>query len=202
MVKRLDDPSLNSMEEPLRIYNAVNLTCADVDRTFLSEIGGTTANVCLLVGEDLWVVNLGDSRALLVTPEKTMQLSKDQIPDENRELIEARGGIISDDRVTHRTARFAIAPGRGLGDHDLKGAMSPRPVISIYHLPRNREGFYLVQASDGVFNSASSDQVAKLVRNCIKEKLELSRAAASIAQRAIEAGSEDNISVIVKKLEK
>lgn len=197
--KWLNDPSLAFSDPELRIYNAINLSFADINRTFLEEVAGSTANVALIIGRELWVINLGDSRAILVTPEKTVQLSVDQKADENRELIEARGAMISwDNRLVHFLSPYSIAPARGFGDHHLKGGMSPRPVITLTRLPKKKGGF-LVQACDGVFDVASSKQIGELVRRAALKNQELSQIAALIACRAIERGSEDNITVIIKR---
>ncbi len=198
--ERFNDNSLPFKDKDLRIYNAINLTLADINRAFQGEIEGTTANICLQIGEALWVVNLGDSRAIFVTPDDTFQLSQDQKPEQNRDVIEGRGGAISDDnRILHPLSPYSIAPGRGLGDHHLRGAMCPRPVISKFSLPKNREHCYLVQACDGVFDVASSNQVGELVLSSVERGLSLSQIACNIAIRALGAGSEDNITVLVKK---
>lgn len=193
----MGDNSLAFKDEDLRIYNAINLTLADINRAFQGEIEGSTANICLIIDGALWVVNLGDSRAILVKKETTVQLSADQKPEQSRAVIEGRGGVISiDNRILHPLSPYSIAPGRSLGDHHLKGAMCPRPAISKCALPHG----YLVQACDGVFDVASSTQVADLVRNCLTKKMTLPQIACNIAIRALEAGSEDNITVLVKKI--
>jgi serine/threonine protein phosphatase PrpC len=194
------DPSLCTRDDDIKIYNAINLGLADLNRTFLGELEGSTATICLMVKEELWVVNLGDSRAIYVTPERIVQLSEDQKPFSNREIIEGRGGMITgDNRIMHNTSFYSIAPGRGIGDHHLKGGMSPRPVISKFKLPKEREHGYLLLACDGVFDLASTNQVGEFVSLCDQIDLDPAQIAGAVAIRAIRAGSTDNITVLVKK---
>ncbi len=195
--KWLNEPSIAFPDETLRLYNAFNLACADVDRIFGHENVGSTAVMCLVVGEELWVANLGDSRAILVTPDSIEQLSEDQRAEmpQHRELIEGRGGkVSSNNRVVHEQINCFIQPARGFGDHLLLGAMAPIPEIARFPLP---EKGHLVLACDGVFDVASSRQVGRHVQEALQDKKSLDRIAGEIAVAALQGGSADNISVLV-----
>lgn len=95
LVKWLDDPILAKQERSLRIYNALILTFADLNRSF-DQPSGTTASVALRIDRELWIANLGDARTILVTPRTTVQLTEDQKPNVARfgSIIEGRGGVI------------------------------------------------------------------------------------------------------------
>lgn len=58
--------------------------------------GGSTAVTAILInGEKLVVANVGDSRAVIRTNGKAIQLSVDREPSKERSFIESRGGFVS-----------------------------------------------------------------------------------------------------------
>ncbi len=198
--KWLKEPTIAFPDQTLRIFNAFNLACTEVDRSFLQKGPGTTAVMCLVVEDELWVANLGDSRAILVTPGHVEQLCLDQRApmQENRELIEARGGFVTwDARVAHEKSLISVEPARCFGDHDLSGALAPIPEIARFTVPSNG---HLVLACDGVFEAASSRQVGEHVQQSLNKGVPLGRIAAEIAISAYQAGSTDNITVLVVPL--
>jgi serine/threonine protein phosphatase PrpC len=180
----------------LRLYNALKLSFVDISRLFRGAESGCTANVCVQVGNALFTANVGDSRAVLVVDGKAIPLSEDARPviERFQKDIESRGGFVTEwGGVAHPMSPWMIAPARSLGDHHLMGAMNPRPKISKITLPKNST---LVQACDGLFDVASSKQVADLVSESTQD---LEAAALELAAAAYLAGSEDNITVLVSK---
>lgn len=59
--------------------------------------GGSTAVTAILVnnGRNLWVANVGDSRAVLSKRGQAIQLSVDHEPNTERNSIENKGGFVS-----------------------------------------------------------------------------------------------------------
>lgn len=58
--------------------------------------GGSTAVTAILInGQNLWVANVGDSRAVLSKRGQAIQMSIDHEPNTERGSIENRGGFVS-----------------------------------------------------------------------------------------------------------
>jgi serine/threonine protein phosphatase PrpC len=97
----------------------------------------------------LYIANLGDTRAVLMTGASTAErLSYDHKSTDRAEVerVKRDGGIIMDDRVGG-----ALAITRAFGDHALKkDGVIAKPYIKKHMLrPTDR---YLVVASDGVWD--------------------------------------------------
>lgn len=94
-----------------------------IDESFFNELkdlslySGTCAVICLVVGNKLITVNLGDSRAILSRNGQVIQLSYDQKPQNpsEKERIEAAGGSVSNDRLLGK-----LAVSRAFGDFAYK----------------------------------------------------------------------------------
>ena len=60
------------------IWNVLKIACVELHDECTHPLAGTTAAFSLLIdGEDLWHVNVGDSRSIITSKEKTIQLSED-----------------------------------------------------------------------------------------------------------------------------
>jgi serine/threonine protein phosphatase PrpC len=62
---------------------------------------GSTANVCMIVGDRILTTNLGDTRTVLCRNGIAMNLSEDHKPDVQSELarITNLGGFVSNGRI-------------------------------------------------------------------------------------------------------
>ncbi len=94
------------------------------DGSVIADVAGCTACLVLLAKEGdskyhVYCANVGDSRAILVLPNKNevIVLSEDLKPEleEEKERIEAAGGYVKHNRVDG-----SLNMSRALGDHDLK----------------------------------------------------------------------------------
>lgn len=193
---------------PSAVYRALKDAMAELDRRCPAWAGpdcGSTVNLSLVIADDLYVANVGDSRAVLVTPQGAVQMSEDAKPDTPRyarEIVK-RGGVVFRP-VAGGPARVngVLAVARAIGDHRLGAAISPLPKITRYHLPpegQARAGYAIVHACDGVFDVASSREVASAVQSRgATDPAE--RIAARIVAAAYRAGSSDNLSAMVVPL--
>ncbi|PWZ08129.1 putative protein phosphatase 2C 13 [Zea mays] len=83
-------------------HNWLGETYQKTDTNFLeSEASafrddGSTTSTAILVGDRLYVANVGDSRAVIPKASKAMALSEDHIPNriDERKRIENAGGIV------------------------------------------------------------------------------------------------------------
>lgn len=168
----------------------------DVDAAFLkaaavTEESGCTALAALVVDSTLFVANAGDCRCVLSRKDRTIvNLSRDHVATDLSEKarVEARGGFVS---VTGRVqGRLMVS--RAIGDRPVKRYVSSTPEVTTTVLSEQDD--FIILASDGLWDVVSSEEAASLVRSTVRVP---DLAAKRLALKAIELGSDDNISVIV-----
>lgn len=186
------------------VWNTLKLTMVDLSRMYNGS-GGTTANVTLRIGENLWNANAGDSRAFLVDDKgKTIPLSVDQKPSDERlqKSIRKRKGLVFSGRIMGSGGGTMLGTPRSIGDHELVGAVTARPKITKYTIPPDTDTskWKLVQCCDGVFDTGSSKQVGDLVHSLSIEGSKNDKIAKKIVHAALANGSRDNITAVVTSL--
>ena len=185
------------------IWNALKLTPVDLDRDILAVHNGTTACVALMIQGHLWVMNVGDSRAVLALDNgKSIQLSEDaKNQPKYKESVIKRGGVVIGTRVCDKEtySRGGLSTSRTIGDHIVQGAVSARSKVTCLPVTEEMQGAHLMVGCDGIFDNATSDQVAQLIHHLKKTNPNISSAeiAAEIVSHAYHAGSSDNLSAIV-----
>ncbi|SCA58883.1 Uncharacterized protein AB751O23_AX_00130 [Chlamydiales bacterium SCGC AB-751-O23] len=205
---RLEEQNVSEITD-LGVWNALKLTFVDLSRSYNSSVNaynpnaGSTANISLMIGEDLWIANLGDSRAVLVDPKGgVIQLSEDAKPDNEKykKGIENRGHeVFSIWGVPRIDGYLAVA--RSLGDHGLNGAVSARPKVTKFKKPSDGwTGYHLAQCCDGIYDVSNSSQVGELVQKRLQEGDSLAIIASRIVNAAFQAGSGDNLSAVLIKM--
>jgi serine/threonine protein phosphatase PrpC len=188
-----------------------------IDKDFVASgyLDGSTVCACAVIGDEtgyekIICANAGDSRAIVVKKNGSfVALSDDHKPDRNDETkrINDLGG-----KVIHWgrwRVEGVLAVSRSVGDARLKPYVTAEPDVVEYTL--EDDDMFLVIASDGVWDTMSSDLVAKftLVNSCkiVDKRLEVDDSllrwiARQISKRARENGSSDNTSVIVANLQR
>ncbi|CAM3446550.1 PP2C family serine/threonine-protein phosphatase [Parendozoicomonas haliclonae] len=218
LTRRLEEFNPDGLTEA-GIWNAISLALVDIDRSdYLFEPGidytGTTANIALTIGDRLWVANVGDSRALLVMPNGSyIQASEDAKPDLDpqtqqpnhftQEAIRRGGQLDTYGKRIHPGGggKGNLATTHSLGDHNMGGIISARPDITSYPLDR-LQGATLIQCCDGVYDVASSAQVARLFTNARHQGIRSKQEQAELlVEAAYEAGSGDNLSALVTDID-
>ncbi len=185
------------------IWNALKMTFVTLSEAFPEKKSGTTATVALILGDKLWVANVGDSRTVLCNGVTPIQLSEDSKPNNKRLLkgIEMRGGKPMYYRGQWTVSLFINIP-RAIGDHNLAmdeggpGILNPRPKITAYPLFSIAPNSRLVLACDGLWDVASTRQVVEAVNS----DLPAIEMAHNITAAALAAGSGDNITTMVVHL--
>jgi serine/threonine protein phosphatase PrpC len=173
----------------------------DTDTAFLTvsplaEQSGCTALATLVVDSMLYVANAGDCRCVLGLRDGTSQvLTKDHVAldADERARIEARGGTV--DPISGRLEGRLIVS-RAFGDRCLKRYISATPDVTT--VPLSPAHDFFIVASDGLWDVVSSADASALVRSTARSP---DLAARRLALKAIELGSDDNISVIVALLD-
>lgn len=190
--KRLEMFNSDGLTE-VGIHSAFTTAMVDMDRDRAMHGIGTTALCATVIGNRLWVANLGDCRALLLNQDGTFkQLTEDgrvqsedpsfsgtsQAADSRfNQTIHERGGEIiyheerSKDgthlKISGNPDEAAVGAARSIGDHGHNGVLSARPVITSYPLDEQTLKGHLLLCSDGLTEVATSSQINEM-RNKLK----------------------------------
>jgi len=153
-----------------------------------SVYSGTTICAALIIQDTLYVANCGDTRAVLCRKGKPIRLSVDhnlKLESEKKRILDL-GGTVQNDRV-----QGMIAVTRAIGDSMLQPYLTAEPHISKIELTKGDE--YLVIGCDGLWDVISETKMVELVN---EQREDPKKAAEKLQKAALEAGSEDNISIV------
>ena len=145
---------------------------------------GTTATIAGLLGDTLYLAQVGDSRAYVVREGVARQITKDQ--SLMQKLIEA--GELTEEQAEHSERRNIILQ-----------ALGPEPTIKVdltHQLVRR--GDTLVLCTDGLSGLVRKDEIAEILQESNGDLLTACR---ELIDRANENGGPDNITVIVAHFE-
>ena len=157
---------------------------------------GTTAVSVYIVKNDIYVVNVGDSRAVLSRSGKPLRISFDHKPyaDEEQDRIRNLGGCVTGD--TGRVNGLLAIP-RAIGDYYMHPFVTDVPFTKQYELNENDDEF-LILGCDGVWDEVSDEKAVHLVA----AEPNPFKASCILRDYAYMLGSDDNISVIVARINK
>jgi serine/threonine protein phosphatase PrpC len=142
---------------------------------------GTTLVAAVLKGDDLYVANVGDSRAYLVREQSIEQITKDH--SWVNEQVQA--GIITEQEAREHLYRNIIT--RSLGT---------KPNVDIDFFQRKvHPGDVLVLCCDGLSNEVEDNEITRIVSATDPEE-----AAQKLIDLANQRGGPDNITAIVVKI--
>jgi protein phosphatase len=144
---------------------------------------GTTATVAGVLGDTIYVAQVGDSRAYLVRNGVGQQITKDQ--SLMQKLIEA--GELTEEEAEQSERRNIILQ-----------ALGPEATIKVdLTHQRVRRGDVLVLCSDGLSGQVRADEITRIVT----EEKDLVMACKRMIDRANEMGGPDNITVIAARFD-
>jgi protein phosphatase len=144
---------------------------------------GTTATVAGVLGDTLYLAQVGDSRAYLVRDGVAMQITKDQ--SLMQKLIEA--GEITEEEAEQSERRNIILQ-----------ALGPEANIKVdLTFQKIRKGDTLVLCSDGLSGQVRVEEIARIV----SEEPDLMQVCKRLIDRANENGGPDNITVIAARFD-
>ena len=144
---------------------------------------GTTATVAGVLGDTLYLAQVGDSRAYLIRNGVGRQITKDQ--SLMQKLIEA--GELTEEEAEQSERRNIILQALG-PEATIKVDLTHQPV---------RRGDLLVLCSDGLSGQVRGDEITRIVT----EESSLALACERMIDRANEMGGPDNITVIVARFD-
>ncbi len=144
---------------------------------------GTTATIAGLLGDRLYLVQVGDSRAYIVRTGVAQQITKDQ--SLMQRLIEA--GELTPEEAEHSERRNIILQ-----------ALGPEPTVKIDLTSQVvRRGDLLVLCTDGLSGQVRKEEIARVVA----QERDLTAAGQTLIDRANENGGPDNITVVIAHFE-
>jgi protein phosphatase len=144
---------------------------------------GTTATVAAVLGDTVYLAQVGDSRAYLVRNGVGRQITKDQ--SLMQKLIEA--GELTEEEAEQSERRNIILQ-----------ALGPEATIKVdLTHQRVRRGDVLVLCSDGLSGQVRGEEIARIV----SEEKDLVAACKRMIDRANENGGPDNITVIAARFD-
>ena len=144
---------------------------------------GTTATVAGVLADNVYLAQVGDSRAYLVRDGVAQQITKDQ--SLMQKLVEA--GELTEEEAEQSERRNIILQ-----------ALGPEPTIKFDLTHQQlRRGDLLVLCSDGLSGQVKGDEIARIVT----EEKDLTAACKRLIDRANENGGPDNITVIVVRFD-
>jgi protein phosphatase len=159
------------------LHRAIRSANASLYETAASEQTGarwgTTLVAAVVRRDELWVANVGDSRAYLLRDRQLQRLSRDH----------SWGG------------EAAVAMGENwIGRHVITRALGSRPEIEVdVYPPRNlRPGDRIILCTDGLTGPLDEGAIGEIVRRYPPQ-----RAAEQLVRAANERDAPDNVSVIV-----
>lgn len=169
----------------------------ELDHDWLNTLDfddGSTATVALVYDGKIYVANIGDSRAVLASSNKSVPLSSDHKPNrpDERLRVESNGGRI----MFYGTWRVQgmLAVTRSFGDRRLKRWVIAEPEIFVRDL--TSEDKYLILATDGVWDVMSEQDSVDIT--CRAENP--SQAADDLTVMSHKRGSQDNITSLIVNL--
>jgi serine/threonine protein phosphatase PrpC len=144
---------------------------------------GTTATVAGVLGDSVYLAQVGDSRAYLVRGGVAQQITKDQ--SLMQKLVEA--GELTLEEAEQSERRNIILQ-----------ALGPEATIKVDLTSQQlRRGDILVLCSDGLSGQVKTEEIARIVT----DEPDLTAACRRLIDRANDAGGPDNITVIVARFD-
>ena len=178
------------------VYNLIQNDLKDNHPRLVNYCGSTCCITihCLEEGF-LWIINVGDSRAVLSNENGiAIPLSKDHKPNspEERVRIENLGGKIIYDGVDWRIKNLSLS--RAFGDIECTPYVTHLPQIYCRKLSKGDK--FLILACDGLWDVLSNQDAVDFILD-LETKNYRGNYAKVLAKYALEKGSMDNITVIV-----
>ncbi len=170
----------------------------------ISAFTGSTALVCIIAGKEIYVANVGDSRAILNKGSSVIEITRDHKPDdlEEQRLITRKGGRVEIDQYGIPRVNGVLSLSRAIGDKYLQNHISNEPDIKSFDLtPENK---FIVIATDGLWDVFTNEEVNHIIFTHFDKSISIRKSLNTIGNILLSnariRGSGDNITIIIVSL--
>lgn len=211
----LDHPEINTDPEA-----ALRASFEATETMFLEQaveedmMDGTTAAVALISKGQLVVGNVGDSELVLCAGEAAVPLCQVHNMNKNPseiERVKEAGGVVYRNRVGHPKFNpqvISLGVSRAIGDLPFKhpnftdgkpSGLTAEPDVAI--VPLTPEHKFLIIGCDGLWDVVQHQAAVDAARNSLQDGNSPGQTSQLLVKMASDAGSTDNITVMVILLE-
>lgn len=188
-----------------KLHCAIKQTFHELDqdlRKVVKDESGCVCITCLIGSEMIYLINIGDSRAIIISNDGTVLAhTEDHKPDNphEQERIHEAGGRISKSCIGDvLRVENHLAMTRVLGDFSMDKQIVP-PLPDIIQYPRNSLASFVILACDGIWDVMTNDEVALfIVHRASTHTLE--ELASLLIDECLNRKSTDNMSVYIVRI--
>lgn len=174
-----DDTPEQMMRDAISLANAEVFTRSGSGESMM----GTTVVCAFIRNRVLHIAHVGDSRAYLYQNGKLHQLTRDH--SMVQEMVDM--GSITEEEADHHPEKNVITRALGV-EEDVAPSYSEEPIDA---------GSIVLMCSDGLSNMVSAERMAELM-----EEEKFGNLADALVDEALEAGGDDNITVLLMQPQK
>lgn len=199
------EPVRSSQLDLSKLRAVIKQTYYQLDKDLkklVKDQSGCVCITCLIGPEQIYLINIGDSRAIVFSNEgHVLAYTEDHKPDDpnEQERIHEAGGRISKPTAGDvLRVENQLAMTRVLGDFAMDKHIVP-PMADIVEYPRDSQAAFIVLACDGIWDVMSNDDVASFVTTR-SATTTLENIASQLLDECLRRNSTDNMSVYIVKL--
>lgn len=164
----------------------------------VSEKSGTTATIALLVGNQLYIANVGDSSAIFKKESEAepvfVTFNHKAEEESEKKRITSQGGIVVFYGGGFRV-NGSLAVSRSIGDYSYGDVVIAEP--HIFHKTLEESDEYVVLASDGLWDVVNQQEVSNTISTQFSNtSSESTNVAKLLVEQAMKKNTPDNTSVI------
>ena len=192
-------PDLSRQEIEARMKKAIDKAMLDIDKnmSYLDEIKGLTesakfpgsaAVACLISPTDIYLINCGDSKAILVSDNKVKSITKEHlvIISDEKTRIENAGGNFAPYVIYYKGYKSSVT--RGFGDYHFKANLNKsqleQMIIAqpdLYANERSASDEFVLLASKNVWSCFETESLKSFIHSRLKITNNLSKICQEIA---------------------
>ena len=201
------------------IQENINLQIESVEKS------GACALIMLIIDEHIYIVNIGDSRAIIgidsgIKVAKLTLDHKPNAPNEEKRILQCGGKIECSlrnepgkvlQRVIYRTNPGFLSVSRSIGDviiklpHFYGRELMQSAIPDIFVLKNEKEYDFIVLANDCIYDEFNNNEIACEIYHIAKDVIEsngtfvdfLKNSITNLMKYAIEEGAQGNLSIIL-----